>query len=152
MYHSSIDAVKYHWMHIRWCFITPLVMASTGGLGPAASMTYKRLATLLAVKWNQTYNTTLSWLRCRLSFSLLRSSSRPYVVLARHVAGLSKLTGSRDQRVSGLHCNGHDQLSTYTTTSTNSTFMIVLVTCNSKVFYSVKKKEESKRSDYARLY
>ncbi len=53
---------------------TPLVMASTGGLGPAASLTYKRLATLLAVKLNQTYSTTLSWLRCRLSFCLLRSS------------------------------------------------------------------------------
>ena len=50
---------------------TPLVMASAGGLGPAASLTYK---CLLAVKWNQTYNTTFSWLRCCLSFSLLHSS------------------------------------------------------------------------------
>ena len=53
---------------------TPLVMASTGSLGATASLTYKCLATLLAVKRNQTYNTTLSWLRCSLSFSLLRSS------------------------------------------------------------------------------
>ena len=53
---------------------TPLVLSSTGGLGPAATSTYKRLATLLAGKWNQSYSSTMSWLRCRLSFSLLRSS------------------------------------------------------------------------------
>lgn len=53
---------------------SPLVLASTGGIGPAAPSTYKRLATLLAAKWDQPYSKTLSWLRCRLSFSLLRSS------------------------------------------------------------------------------
>ncbi|XP_064392578.1 uncharacterized protein LOC135340186 [Halichondria panicea] len=53
---------------------TPLVMSSTGGLGPASTSTYKRLATLLAAKWDQPYTFTMNWLRCRLSFSLLRSS------------------------------------------------------------------------------
>ncbi len=53
---------------------TPLVMSSTGGLGPASTSTYKRLATLLAAKWDQPYTSTMNWLRCRLSFSLLRSS------------------------------------------------------------------------------
>ncbi len=53
---------------------TPLVMSSTGGLGPASTSTYKRLATLLAAKWDQPYTSTINWLRCRLSFSLLRSS------------------------------------------------------------------------------
>lgn len=53
---------------------TPLVFSSTGGLAPAASVFYKRLASLLAVKWNHSYSTTMGWLRCRLSFSLLRSS------------------------------------------------------------------------------
>ena len=53
---------------------TPLVFSLTGGLGPAASTFYKRLASLLAEKWNQPYNSTIGWLRCRLSFSLLRSS------------------------------------------------------------------------------
>ncbi len=53
---------------------TPLVMSSTGGLGPASTSTYKRLATLLATKWDQPYTSTMNWLRCRLSFSLLRSS------------------------------------------------------------------------------
>ena len=46
---------------------SPLALSSTGGLGPAATSTYKRLG-------NQSYSSTMSWLRCRLSFSLLRSS------------------------------------------------------------------------------
>ena len=53
---------------------TPLVFAQTGGLGPAATVFYKRLASLLASKWDQPYSTTMGWLRCRISFSLLRSS------------------------------------------------------------------------------
>ena len=61
-------------LEIEHSSFTPLVMSSTGGLGPAATATYKRLATLLAAKWNQPYSSTMSWLRCRLSFSLLRSS------------------------------------------------------------------------------
>ncbi len=53
---------------------TPIVMSLTGGLGNAATTCYKRLATLLSAKHDQHYSTTMSWLRCRLSFSLLRSS------------------------------------------------------------------------------
>ena len=55
---------------------TPLVLAATGGLASEANNFYKRLASLLAAKWNNPYNSTLSWLRCRLSFSLLRSAIR----------------------------------------------------------------------------
>ena len=53
---------------------TPLVFSATCGLGPEADTCYKRLATLLCAKWNNSYNSTLRWLRCRLSFSLLRSA------------------------------------------------------------------------------
>ena len=52
---------------------TPLIFSLTGGLGPAATIFYKRLASLLAIKWDQNYSATMGWLRCRLSFSLLRS-------------------------------------------------------------------------------
>ena len=55
---------------------TPLVLAATGGLGSEANTFYKRLASLLATKWDNHYSSTLSWLRCRLSFSLLRSAIR----------------------------------------------------------------------------
>ena len=53
---------------------TPLVMAATGGLANEANVFYKRLASMLATKWDHSYSTTLCWLRCRLVFSLLRSS------------------------------------------------------------------------------
>ena len=67
-------AYEHRITQIEHSSFTPLVMSSTGGLGPAATSTYKRLATLLATKWNQPYSSTMNWLRCRLSFSLLRSS------------------------------------------------------------------------------
>ena len=53
---------------------TPLVMSLTGSLGHAATITYKRLGSLLAEKWDTPYATVMGWLRCRLSFSLLCSS------------------------------------------------------------------------------
>ncbi len=46
----------------------------TGGLAREATRFYKRLASMLSAKWDQTYNSTLRWLRCRLAFSLLCSS------------------------------------------------------------------------------
>ncbi len=59
---------------IEHATFTPLVLSSTGGLGRAATTTYKRLASLLSTKWEQPYSTTMGWIRCRLSFSLLRSA------------------------------------------------------------------------------
>jgi len=50
---------------------TPLVLSATGGMANKASIFYKRLASLLAAKWNDSYSSTLCWLRCRLAFSLL---------------------------------------------------------------------------------
>ena len=37
-------------------------------------MFYKRLASLLATKWNDDYEKVMGWLRCCLSLSLLRSA------------------------------------------------------------------------------
>ena len=53
---------------------TPLVFATTGGMGREATAFYKRLADLLANKNNVAYSTTMAWMRCSLSFSLLRSA------------------------------------------------------------------------------
>ena len=53
---------------------TPLVMFASGGLARQAITFYKRLADLLAIKHNQPYSKTMNWLRCRLTFSLLRSA------------------------------------------------------------------------------
>ena len=53
---------------------TPLVFSSSGGMGKAAMVVYRRLADLLSNKWNSSYSLTMGWLRCSFSFSLLRSS------------------------------------------------------------------------------
>ena len=53
---------------------TPLVLSATGGMANEATTFYKRLASCLANKWDQQYAPTMSWLRCRLVFSLLRSA------------------------------------------------------------------------------
>ena len=53
---------------------SPLVFSSTGGMAKEASIFYKRMASLLSEKHGQTYSTTMAWLRCVPSFSLLRSS------------------------------------------------------------------------------
>ena len=53
---------------------TPLVISLTGGLGTAATTTYKRLGSLLSSKWDQPYCRVMALLQCRLSFSLLQSS------------------------------------------------------------------------------
>ena len=47
------------------------LLQQVASLGPAACSFYKRLASMLAEKWNQPYSSTMGWLRCRLSFSLL---------------------------------------------------------------------------------
>ena len=54
---------------------TPLVFATTGGMGKEATVFYRRLADLLSRRNNMPYSTTLAWMRCALSFSLLRSAA-----------------------------------------------------------------------------
>lgn len=53
---------------------TPLIFSSTGGMGKEAKVFYQRLANLLSTRQNAKYSTTLAWIRCTLSFSLLRSA------------------------------------------------------------------------------
>ena len=53
---------------------TPLVFSATGGMAPAATLMYKRLASLLAEKRHQDYSKTITWIRTNLSFSLLKSA------------------------------------------------------------------------------
>ena len=49
-------------------------MAATGGLGPTATVVCKRLASLLAEKKGSPYSLTMTWLRTKLAFALLRSA------------------------------------------------------------------------------
>ena len=51
-----------------------IVQSTTGGMGCAATTFYKRLASMVGEKRGVTYATPLNWIRCRLSFALLRAS------------------------------------------------------------------------------
>ena len=62
---------------------TPMVMSSSGGMGPRMTMALKQLATRTAERTNQRLSVTFALLRCRFVFCLLvsprlsRSSRRP---------------------------------------------------------------------------
>ena len=51
-----------------------LIFSTSGGMGPIATVVYKRIATLISEKRDQPYSKTLFWVRCKLSFLLLRSA------------------------------------------------------------------------------
>ena len=54
---------------------SPLVFSTSGGMGASTTVAYKRLAFLLSCKWKSPYcRRVMSWLRCRLGFSLLHSA------------------------------------------------------------------------------
>ena len=53
---------------------TPLVFTSTGGMGPECLRFHSRLAELIADKNGEHYSRTISWIRARTSFALLRSA------------------------------------------------------------------------------
>ena len=53
---------------------TPPVLSSNGGMGKEAIKFYKRLADMIAQKRNHLYSMVMGWLRCRLSFAVLRCS------------------------------------------------------------------------------
>ena len=53
---------------------TPLVMSATGGIGRAGTTFYRRLASMISEKRNTKYGQTLNWIRCKLSFALLRAA------------------------------------------------------------------------------
>ena len=61
-------------LEIEHSSFTPLVMSATGGMGPLATIFYKRLAAMLAEKQGTQYSKTIQWIRCKLSFALLRTA------------------------------------------------------------------------------
>ena len=65
---------------------TPLVFITTGGMGKECSKYDSRLAQFIAIKKEEQYAKTISWIRTRTSFALLRSA-------------LVCLRGSRTRRV-----------------------------------------------------
>ncbi len=61
-------------LEIEHGVFTPLVLSTSGGMGREAQTFYKCLADLLSFKRDVPYSSLMGWLRCMLSFAILRSA------------------------------------------------------------------------------
>ena len=61
-------------LHVEHASFTLLVFTTAGGMGKAAQKCFSRLAEMLAESRGQPKSIVTAWMRCRLSFSLLRSA------------------------------------------------------------------------------
>ena len=52
----------------------PLVIGTNGGMGEECQHFVKRLAELLALKQSESYASTVSWIRTKLAFEVIRSA------------------------------------------------------------------------------
>ncbi|XP_063852117.1 uncharacterized protein LOC135095285 [Scylla paramamosain] len=71
---EKIRAYGERIQHVDQGSFTPLVFTTSGGMGSKAQCFYSRLADLMAEKKHQPRSHVVAWMRCRLSFSLLRSA------------------------------------------------------------------------------
>ena len=62
-------------LQIQHGSFTPLVFSCFGGMGRECKSFYDRIAELMAIKRDVSKSESVSWLRCRLNFSLIRSMS-----------------------------------------------------------------------------
>lgn len=61
-------------MEVEQGTFIPLVFTSTGGMTDECKRFHSRLAELLALKKGDDYATTISWIRAKVSFAILRSA------------------------------------------------------------------------------
>ena len=92
---------------IEHSVFSPLVLSTTGGLGREATTFYKRLADLISSKQQKHYSNIMCWLRCQLSFAILRSAimcvrGSQYPTITQDVRSTSPLP---PQRASSLQWN-----------------------------------------------
>ena len=61
-------------LDIEQATFTPLIFTTTGGMGKECLNYHSRLAELIAIRKGEDYAKTISWIRARISFVLLRSA------------------------------------------------------------------------------
>ena len=71
---EKIRAYEERILHVDQGSFTPLVFTTSGGMSPKAKCFYSRLSELISEKKHQPRSHVVAWMRCRLSFSLLRSA------------------------------------------------------------------------------
>ena len=61
-------------MEVEHATFTPLVFTTTGGMAEECLRYHNRLAELIAIKKGEDYANTVSWIRAKISFAILRSA------------------------------------------------------------------------------
>ena len=61
-------------MDVEQGTFTPLVFTTTGGMGEEYKRYHNRLAELVAAKKGEDYANTVSWIRSKVSFAILRAA------------------------------------------------------------------------------
>ena len=78
LYHKHEDERKRLYVNrvleVEQGTFTPLVFTTTGGVAVECKRFHSRLAELIAIKKGEEYSTTMSWIRSKVSFPLLRSA------------------------------------------------------------------------------
>ena len=134
---------------------TTLVLSATGGMANEATTFYKRLASCLALKWDYPYSSTMSWLRCRLTFSLLRSAIQCIRGARSSCGHATKSPPPIDLVISELQCPNYLTHLTHSHLSTLSIHCIIFIPigtilsllaclctmCDSNIIFHLEKKE-----------
>ena len=71
---AKIREYKDRIMNVERADFNPLVFTCTGGMAPQSHLVMKKLAEKLSEKQNIHVSVVSGWLRCRLSFALLRTT------------------------------------------------------------------------------
>ena len=61
-------------LEVEQVTFTPLLFTTTGGMADECKRFHSRLAELISIKKGEEYSTTVSWIRSKVSFALLRSA------------------------------------------------------------------------------
>ena len=101
---------------IEMASFTPLVFSTSGGMSGCTNLFFKRLAYLFSLKKKLDYGNVMAWLRCRLSFSLLRSA-------------IACLRGARSHRGCLANCGALDLA------LAEVQYVIMLIRCVFSPFY-----------------
>jgi hypothetical protein len=71
---QKIREYKERILNVEHGDFAPLVFTCSGGMAPQSHLVIKRLAEKLSKKQNLSFSVVSGWLRCRLSFALLRTT------------------------------------------------------------------------------
>ena len=75
VHHQNIKKNKYkeRVLNVERGSFTPIILTTTGGIGPEANRHHKRIAQLMATKKRGEYSQIISYIRTRIRFNLLKS-------------------------------------------------------------------------------